>query len=111
MLPSIYGGDVESKNLYGTLIDKNKTYINNPNNIKNFIKISDFNKLIWLLISKYNFKKKYVFDYLSDNKPISVKKFIIDEGLAKFATFNSNQTIILDNSICTNNKYIKEYFK
>lgn len=111
MLPSIYGGDVESKNLYGNLIHKNNTYINKPNNITNFIKISDFNNLLWLLISKYNFKKRYVFDYLSDNNPLSVKKFIIDKKLTKFATFSSNKKKAIDNSIYSNNKYIKEYFK
>ena len=111
MLPSIYGGNFKSKNLYGNLTNKSKTYVKNPNNITNFINVSDFNNIFWLLISKYNFKKRYKFDYISNNKPKSVKNFIIDEGLYKFATFNSNQKKIIDNSIYSNNKNIKDYFK
>ena len=111
MLPSIYGGNFKSKNLYGNLTNKSKTYVKYPNNITNFINVSDFNNIFWLLISKYNFKKRYKFDYISNNKPKSVKNFIIDEGLYKFATFNSNQKKIIDNSIYSNNKNIKDYFK
>jgi len=115
ILPVVYGNSIKTKNLYNSIISNNRnrkiTFIKFPSNISNFIKITDFCNLLWILINNYNYSKRYLFESISDNNPITVKNFVLKNFKKKYLRFNNRQEKVLNKSITSNNKLVVNYFK
>lgn len=115
-IPIIYGKKSPKHMLYGEAEEcfkrGKKFVIKNPSFLNNFISMQDFVNIIELLILNLLYKKKYCHNVISNNKPQTVRDFV----LSKFPNIKIDNKIkkkisVKNKTLITKNKLIIDYFK